>query len=467
MKAKLLTHKGTVPVRELEGRKKPFQLRVTVGGKRQTSYWGTREEAEKEWRRIAPLAGHPGAPVTPSVEKSLVNDREAAAFINLRERLAKEGLTVEDAARLALIHKDENVAGGNQSAKQAVADFIASLEARVKKPSKSYMGATKWALNLWLDHFGPDTSLLTIKKAYAVTFAGWVNNLEDQRGDKYSPDSVLTITRAVQACLNYAVEHEHLAFNPVTMKLRKKGLLPPPRANQGHTITVPQTKALLAIFETHYPSRLKSIATQLFIGFREEQCERMNDRFFKAHLNAFDLPPDIIRKARDGSVGDYIEKLPENLVEWLKCKTANAKAPVRPGRKWKREKGQWLPIGRKVWERIVERMKELPKPYRLTAWPKNAARHTAATVAYSHFGLERTVELLGWADMEMLKNQYAGKRWPAEEAAAYFDIRPGVAAELCKNTAIAAVLTKPMFFNGVRPKKPKEVADALAEEAAA
>lgn len=446
----MLTHKGTVPVSFVDGRSKPWLLRVTIGGKRQKSYWATKEEAVKEWNRLAPLAGQPGPVVTSTADKALLNDKESAGVLLIRERLAAVGLTLDEAFKIALTHKDTPANADIPPASRVVEKFIASYDARVTKPAANYVRSQKWSLARWLDAFGAKTPITAFaKRGYEVEFAQWANSLG------YKPDSVLMLHKAVRGLLNFAVEMGYIATHTLGKKImRRRGLLPPPRANQGHTLTVHQAQAMLALFELHAPDKLKNIATQLFIGFRENQTERMRDDFFKPHLGAFDLPPGIIRKARDGSTGDYIDQLPENLVAWITCPAAAAKTPTRPGRKVKVEAGKWKPIGRALWKNILARMATLPGPYRLKAWQMNAARHTAATAAYSHFGLERTCALLGWADMKMLKNQYAGKRWPAEEAAAYFEITPGISKQI-GDAALRAKLAAPIFAKMGRRKGQK------------
>lgn len=426
MKTQIRTHMGTIPVRKLDGRKKPYQLRVTVGGKRHTSYWETQAEAEKEWRRLAPLAGHPGAEVTPETSKSLVTDREAAQHINLRDRLAKVGLTLEDAINIAITNKDTARKGDAIPAKQLCEEFLTSFTKRAKQPDPQYLRETKRHCEAWVAHFGPDRDIREIKRGYEADFAEWVNGL------RHSGDTTLYIFSRVRQMLNYAVKRKgYIPYNPLTNSMKKEGLLPAPRANQGHTLTVPQASVLMALFEVHFPDLAQNMAMQTFIGFREKQTERMRREYFKPHLSAFDLPPGVIRKARDGAVGDFLDQLPNNLVKWIGFSEATiAKKPGRKTEEAKAGKGAWPVIGRKIWTRILRRMAELPEPYRIAEWPANACRHTAATAAYTKFGVERTCAMLGWADANMLKNQYAGKRWPEADATAYFDIRPGIARRL-------------------------------------
>ena len=333
---------------------------MTIGGERHESYWATYEEALAEWNRLAPLAGHPGTATTPSTDRSLVSDREAAHFIHLRDRLAAAGLSVEEGLRLALTHKDERVTPKElPTAAAAIESYLASLKARHVQPSKKHVKSKKWSLELWCAAFGANRRLSTVRKGYEKEFAQWVNGLG------HKPDTVLMIFSAVRSLLNYAVKEELLTRNPLTSRMSKEGYLPAPRTNQNHILTVPQASALLALFEFHYPSRLKNIAMQMFIGFRETQTNRMKDQFYRSHLKAFDLPPGIIRKARNGSSDDYIDQFPENFVEWIECQPANDPVPVAPGRKFKVEKGQWHPLGRCMWNRIMKRMGELPGPYRL------------------------------------------------------------------------------------------------------
>ena len=110
VKQKAVTHLGTVPIRELPGRSKPFLLRVTVAGKRRSFYFTTRAEAEKKWNEIALLASRPGKDTFLSVDRSLVTEREAAEYIWARDRLAEHGLRLADAVETAI----RQAAGGDK-----------------------------------------------------------------------------------------------------------------------------------------------------------------------------------------------------------------------------------------------------------------------------------------------------------------------------------------------------------------
>lgn len=446
MKAKILTHKGTIPIDEKQGRKKPFRLRATIGGKRKEFYFVTRAEAEKEWHRLARLAGHPGAPVTPTLDKSTVNDREASEYLFLRERLSGAGLTIDEALKLALTHKDAPSSTNPIPASKVLTEFLASFQTRAKKVDPQYVRETAKYCGDWVAHFGKDRDIREVKPGYETEFAEWVNGLG------HGPDTTLFIFSRVRQLLNYAVKRKrYLLINPLTHAMQKDGLLPAPRANQGHTLTLPQARALMAVLETHFPKQAQYIAMQLFTGFRERQVDRLRLEFFKPHLDAFDLPPGVIRKARSGAVGDYLDALPDNLIAWVKFSTDRILNHT-PGPKTaeaKEGKGPWQPVGRKIWTRIMRRMAELPEPFRIKEWPKNACRHTAATAAYSHFGIKRACEILGWANENMLKNQYAGKRWPAAEAEAYFAIKPGESAKLLReHPELKMLITATLFPRG-------------------
>lgn len=110
MKSKILTHKGTVPIDYKSGRRKPFRLRVTIGGKRIGKYFATRAEAETEWLNLAPLASRLSASNNSITEKSLLDEHEAAQYICLRALLAGVGLSMPDAVQLALKHEDSRLA---------------------------------------------------------------------------------------------------------------------------------------------------------------------------------------------------------------------------------------------------------------------------------------------------------------------------------------------------------------------
>ena len=93
---------GTVPICRMKGRNKPFRLRMTIGGKRHAFYFATMEEAKAEWQRLAPSAGRARKPVAFFNPRPLVNDLEAAEYLNLRARLATIGMTLSEAVSIAI-----------------------------------------------------------------------------------------------------------------------------------------------------------------------------------------------------------------------------------------------------------------------------------------------------------------------------------------------------------------------------
>lgn len=101
MKPKALTQKGTVPIYHKIGRKKPFRLRTTIGGRRIEQYFDTRAEAEAEWEKIAPLSAHSDREHSAG-KKIETNRRDIAEYLHWRAKLAYAGLSMSDAVRLAV-----------------------------------------------------------------------------------------------------------------------------------------------------------------------------------------------------------------------------------------------------------------------------------------------------------------------------------------------------------------------------
>lgn len=101
---KILTQMGTVPISYKKGRRKPFRLRVNIGGKRREQYFTTRADAELAWRALAPLAAHTG--MSPSGDPPQpYSTLEHAQYLQWRAHLAFVGLDMQTAVRCALEHR--------------------------------------------------------------------------------------------------------------------------------------------------------------------------------------------------------------------------------------------------------------------------------------------------------------------------------------------------------------------------
>lgn len=182
-----------------------------------------------------------------------------------------------------------------------------------------------------------------------------------------------------------------------------------------------EAETLLRTAEKHFPETVPAFAIALFTGMRQAELERLDPSDFTEE--GITVPALSAKTKRRRFV-----QMPEPLEAWLAAyPVADTVVPSN----WRRkEKAVRRLAGWRVWSDLVPRLKITPKleaepPDDFPAWPENALRHTAATVAIA---LGKPIETLTFehghvGGLEMLRRHYVGAL-PKSEAVKIWSIGP-------------------------------------------
>ncbi len=188
-----------------------------------------------------------------------------------------------------------------------------------------------------------------------------------------------------------------------------------------------QAETLLRTAEKHFPETVPAFAIALFTGMRQAEIERLNPSDFTEE--GITVPALSAKTKRRRFV-----QMPEPLAAWLAAyPIADSVCPPNWQRK---EKAVRYLAGWRVWPGVVPSIKNPAKLEDLTeekreefdalpAWPENALRHTAATIAIA---LGKPIETLTFehghvGGLEMLRRHYVGAL-PKSEAVKIWSIGP-------------------------------------------
>ncbi len=182
-----------------------------------------------------------------------------------------------------------------------------------------------------------------------------------------------------------------------------------------------EAETLLRTAERYFPETVPAFAIALFTGMRQAEIERLNPSDFTEE--GITVPALSAKTKRRRFV-----QMPEPLAAWLAAyPIADTVCPSNWTRK---EKAVRRLAGWRVWSDLVPRLKLTPKldaepPDDFPAWPENALRHTAATVAVA---LGKPIETLIFehghvGGLEMLRRHYVGAL-PKSEAVKIWSIGP-------------------------------------------
>lgn len=258
-------------------------------------------------------------------------------------------------------------------------------------------------LQKFADTFGKKP-VTAISRSDAET---WLRGLKKHRRKQYSPLSKQHFKVVVSGMFNWLIEKEYARLNPfarLSTSRRGKRLL---RDTTLPGILKPdQVKKLFATAQAEVRSMIAPLALSFFAGLRTNEIRgaRWEDINFETKL--ITVRPEVAKRRR----ARHIE-MEANLIEWLMlCRQETG--PIAPG-------GQGYRIG-------LDRVRTkagFAKGF--TDYPKNAGRHTFATMAVQKYQDAAKVALmLGHTTTGLLFDHYKSLATP-KEAEQYWNIKPG------------------------------------------
>jgi integrase len=173
------------------------------------------------------------------------------------------------------------------------------------------------------------------------------------------------------------------------------------------TWTVAKVRQLFVVAEAKVPEIIPAMVVLWFGGVRPEEMLRLSWENIQLSAKSVHVPPEVA-KTRTSRVVD----IGDNAVEWLM--------------KYKGEGP--LVSSHATYRRLRSR---LQTELKMNEWPRDCPRHTYATMLYkSTENLNRTMEQLGhFGSSSVFVRHYKGQHVTREQAAEYFNIRPGGIAD--------------------------------------
>jgi len=342
-------------------------------------FFKTKAEAEAErLRQITTLERH-------GREAVGLLPGELSAIIQAREKLAKHGKTIDDAAAFYLDYL-ERIRRCNVTVAELANEV---LEAKRKDGmSTTYIGDLKKRLARFSADFGNRTiAAITVEE-----LDNWLRNLE------CGPKSRANFRANVGVMFSYAERRRVIDSNPVLRTAQPKLVDKPPEI-----FAVDELASLLHAALSNAPAVVPMLAIGAFAGLREAEIKRLDwaeiDRR-RGHIE--------IKSSKAKSARRRIVEMQPNLRDWLRpyAGMTSAVVPVNARKK--------LDLVRKA--------------AGFARWPKNGLRHSFASyrLAACH-DAPRVASELGHTSPHMLYSTYRELVLP-EEAQRYWKIIPATGA---------------------------------------
>ena len=393
------TRAGTVPIKFREDRQK-WELTIYAQGKRSRSLHDTQAEAEKAWAghlRQVKRFGTDAAQYSPDELREFSEARRIIPNVDLRE-----------AARFYRLHHPEGSRAS--TVEDARAEFIAAQEGR--KLSKRHLSGLKAHVGLFADSFGSDQ----IRSITGNVVLDWLASL---------PLDARTVANYHGSLCNFFnwCERRNLVHEAPTKSVHEGDL---PRANPKPkgVLSVDQCAAMMAWIDEEAPKYAPWHALQLFAGIRRAEVGRMKWEWLDMERETITLPGWTEGGDRVVKTGDdwVLHDLPPNLWAWLRKYRGKGKIAT-PGndtvKDWRSESFPNLKASYPNLDPSSPNLSAIPK------WPKNAMRHTFATMMMSLHG--DAAKVATWsrhANASQLYKSYVAKLVSREEAGRFVGIVP-------------------------------------------
>ncbi|MFH1969823.1 MAG: tyrosine-type recombinase/integrase [Verrucomicrobiota bacterium] len=235
----------------------------------------------------------------------------------------------------------------------------------------------------------------------------WLRGLKKRRHKPYSPLSRQHFKVIVSGLFNWMIEKEYAKVNPFAplstsrrgKKLLRDSVLP-------GILTPDQVKKLLITAQTEIPGMLAPLALSFFAGLRTSELRQLRWEDINFENGLITVRPEVAKRRR----ARHVEMEP-NLIQWLlTCR--HESGIIVPG-------GQGYRI---QLDRV--RLKAGFERKHFSDYPKNAGRHTYATMALQKYQSANKVALmLGHTTTGLLFDHYKALATP-QQAEQYWNIKP-------------------------------------------
>jgi integrase len=311
---------------------------------------------------------------------------ELSALIEAKNKLAKYGKTVDDAATFFLDHL-ERINRCNVTTSELTKEVLAAK--RQDGMSATYIGDLKKRLMRFCVDFGQ-------RKIAGITVEeldNWLRNLD------CGPKSRANYRANIGVLFGYATRRRMIDSNPVLHTARPK--LPD---NPPEIFAVDELRSLLQAAQRTAPDVLPMLAIGGFSGLRDAEIKRLDWSEVDQRRGHIE-----VKSSKPKSARRRIIEMQPNLREWL--------------RPYAGMTGALVPAN---WRKKVDAVR---KAAGLNGWPKNGLRHSFASyrLAAAH-DAPRVASELGHTSPQMLYGVYRELVLP-EEAERYWKLVPDAKAE--------------------------------------
>ncbi len=332
-----------------------------AGGIRKRRFFRTQQEALAAERELQSERRRVGD------EWTLIPELERAEMLNLYFAAQHEGLTLR-----RVWDEYHRLLGSNRLAaaktiRQVIAECMSSK--RLAKRRASYLAT----LDGFLRDFAQGREEMRIVSVTPNDIAGWLDAHEN-----WSLSSRATAVTRVSTLFAFAVRRGYLAKNPCDALDKISIELKPPAI-----LTVAQCGTVIGWIRKHWPATLGWFALCLFAGVRPEEADRITwkDIELEAGILTVSAAASKVRRRR-------IVHLVPSAVYWLG--EAQRLAPH-------------MPVSHSTRRRAMRALRERLK---LTEWPKDVLRHTAASCLLALWRDAQRVALELGNSPQILLNHY-------------------------------------------------------------
>jgi len=379
---------GTIPIAHIEGRKKPWQLTLTINGRRQRPGFETEKKALTAWRNHCRVLNAYGS----GAAESLMQPDVLADLDQARRLLQPTGATLTDAATYYL---------DNYSNSKVTIDDARQLFIGIKR-SLNREWRTVDSLNsvigLLARNIGPSRMMSSILRAEVLKFI-------------LSPKAARTAHNRCTTLGNffrYAKRVGWIGKNPIA-DLRKDDL-PKPQRKPKQIPTPTQIAEILRFVMSDRPQCIPNIAVRAFAGIRTAEADRMTWDMIKTNEKQIRIPAEICKTDDDWILSTDMG-LPPNLWGWLDLTTEQTGPFVAPSKRY--------------WRRIIKHTSSLEGDLHLPLWPFNGFRRAFCTYLMSIDGnANRVAALMRHQSPTRLYNSYLSALVPTTVAQQFLKITP-------------------------------------------
>ena len=333
-----------------------------------------------------------------TVSLNHLSDAERIDVLQAREKLEGKATLLQ----CAIFYLDHNIlpTGPVLTVNEAIERYTVQSKEDGLRPRS--LGDLKVRLQKFAETFG-EKAVTSISRPDADQ---WLRGLKRDNGNAYSPLSRLHFKVVASGLFNWMIEREYAKLNPfaqLSISRRGKTIL---RDSVLPGILQPdQVKNLLLTAQAEVPSMVAPLALSFFSGLRTSELQSIEWKDINFETGLITIRPEVAKRRR----ARHIE-MESNLVQWLMVSRSEA--------------GMIAPEGERYRIQFDRVRRKAGYKNDFSDYPKNAGRHTYATMAVQKYQDANKVALmLGHTTTGLLFDHYKALATP-QQSEQYWNIKP-------------------------------------------